>query len=53
MSDKSRDAFVLEIERIEKALTKTKSAYLKKDYAKAIRRMRRELDEYDKFHKRA
>lgn len=42
-----REKFVNEINRLEKALSQTRSKYLKADYKKAIIRMRRELREYD------
>lgn len=51
--DKQREKFVDEMKRIEEALKKTKSKYLKKDYSKALRDMKRELRDYDKFRKQA
>jgi len=47
--DKQREAFVCEINRLRTAVRKTKSDFLKKDYGKAIRRMERELAEYDRY----
>ena len=47
--DKMRDKHVAEIRRLEDAYRRTKSAHLKRDYEKAIRRMMRELEEYDEF----
>lgn len=49
-ADAQRDKFVAEIRRCEEALKKTKSKYLKRDYQKALKRMRSELAEYDRFH---
>ena len=49
--DKQREKFINEIKRIEEALKKTKSKYLQKDYSKALRNMKHELKEYDKFRK--
>lgn len=34
---------------MEEAMNKTSSKYLRTDYSKAIRRMKRELKEYDQF----
>ena len=47
--DKQREKFVAEIERLEEAIEKTDSKYLKRDYTKAVKRMKRELEDYDKF----
>ena len=44
-----RDEFVAEMKRIEEAINKTNSPYLKKDYKKALIRMRKELAEYDNY----
>lgn len=51
--DKQRELFINEMKRIEEALKKTKSEYLQKDYSKALRDMKRELRDYDKFRKQA
>ena len=48
-NDKQRDAFVAEIMRLENAVKKTNSKYLKKDYGKRIAKMRMELKQYDKY----
>ena len=37
---------IAEMKRLKTAFNKTKSTYLKNDYAKAIRRMQEELREY-------
>lgn len=47
--DKMRESFVLEMERIKSAIACTTSGYLKRDYTKALKRMERELKEYDSF----
>lgn len=44
-----RDEFVAEMNRIEEAINKTNSPYLKRDYKKALIRMREELIEYDNY----
>ena len=44
-----RDKYVSEIRRLEAAVKKTDSKFLKADYTKAIRRMKRELEQYDRF----
>lgn len=49
--DKQREKFVAELNRLKEAVNITKSAYQKKDYLKAIRRMEIELKEYDAFQK--
>lgn len=52
MSDKQREIFVQEMERIEEALTRTTSEKLRRDYTKALHDMKRELFDYDRFHRR-
>lgn len=47
--DKQREKFVQEMKRLEEAIEKTKSEYLKYDYSKALKRMKLELAYYDKF----
>jgi len=44
-----REKHVAEIKRLEEACQKTKSNFLKRDYGKAISRMKKELDEYDAY----
>lgn len=48
-----RDEHVQEISVLERALKQTSSAYLKRDYRKAIRRKKLELEEYDKLHRQS
>ena len=47
--DKQREKFVEEMKRLEVAIEKTKSPYLKHDYTRALKRMKLELAYYDKF----
>ena len=47
--DKQREAFRAEIIRLEEAKRRTTSEHLRRDYGKAIRRMRAELRQYDRF----
>lgn len=47
--DKMREKHVAEIERLKTAIAKTKSIYLKRDYEKALKRMQKELKEYDRY----
>lgn len=46
-----RDEFVTELQRLRDAYDKTKSKFLKRDYGKAIKRMERDLCEYDSYRK--
>lgn len=47
--DRIRDNYVAEIQRLEGAIRETRSGYLRRDYSKAVRRMRKELRDYDRF----
>ena len=47
--DKMREKHVAEIERLKTAMEKTDSEYLKRDYGKALKRMQRELRDYDRY----
>ena len=47
--DKMRKNRVAESERRKTAMEKTDSEYLKRDYGKALKRMQRELKEYDRY----
>lgn len=49
MADKQREAFQAEIVRLEEAKRRSTSEHLRRDYGKAIRRMRAELRDYDRF----
>lgn len=51
--DKQREKFVSEINRMEEAINKSKSEKLKRDYSKALKKMKRELKDYDNFKKGA
>lgn len=41
--------YVAEMNRLREAIKKTNSEYLKADYSKALKRMKRELKEYRRF----
>ena len=47
--DKMREKHVQEMERLKAAIQKTKSPNLRRDYTKALNRMKRELKDYDRF----
>jgi len=47
----ARERQEAEIERLKVAIEKTESPYLRKDYTKAVRRLTRELKEYDRLRK--
>ncbi len=47
MAGNKREEFTAELARLKQARRRTTSRYLKTDYGKAIRRMTRELAEYD------
>ena len=47
--DKIREKHVAEMRRLQNAINKTKSEHLKRDYSKALVRMRNELLEYDRY----
>ena len=51
MIDKQRAVVVAEIERMENAMRRTQSKYLVADYNKAVKRLRRELADYDSFRR--
>ena len=51
--DKQREAFQAEISRLEDAKRRSTSEHLRRDYGKALRRMRAELREYDEFKREA
>lgn len=48
--DKMRDLFVSEMDRLRDAIARTDSESLRRDYEKALKRMRRDLRDYDRFH---
>ncbi len=48
-TDRQRELFQAEINRLEEAKRRSTSEHLKADYSKAIRRMRAELREYDRY----
>ena len=45
--DNARQAHIDEMNRLADAIYRTESPYLKRDYAKALNRMEKELREYD------
>lgn len=47
--DPAREKFVADMEVLRDAISRTRSPYLRKDYEKALRRMERDLKEYDRF----
>lgn len=47
--DKIRKKHIAEMERLKTAIEKTDSEYLKRDYEKALKRMQKELREYDRY----
>lgn len=49
MIDKQRAVVVAEIERMEDAIRRTKSKYLMVDYTRAVKRLKKELRDYDRF----
>ena len=51
MSDIRREEFVAEMNRLSNALEVTKSPMLRRDYSKAMRKMKRDLADYDRFQK--
>lgn len=46
--NKAREEHIKEMSRLQDAIKKSSSWKLKKDYGKALARMRRELQEYDR-----
>lgn len=49
--DEQRSKQVAKIARMADAVMRTKSPKLKRDYLKAIRKMERELAEYDRYRR--
>lgn len=47
--DKMRERHAAEMERLEDAMKRTTSNHLKCDYGRALKRMRKELEEYDRY----
>ena len=50
MSDTQRQEFTKKIKYYKTIIATTDSPYLKRDYQKAVKRMQRELRDYDRFH---
>lgn len=51
MGNDKRQEYCAEIKRLKEACRKTKSKYLKNDYGKRIKRMKKQLAYYDYCHK--
>ena len=49
--DKQRQKFVDEMNRMKEAVEETNSDCLRNDYLKALKKMKRELKQYDNFKK--
>lgn len=49
MNDPQREKFISEINKYQTAIKSTDSIYLKRDYLKKLKRMRKELEEYDRY----
>lgn len=49
--DEKRREFIAEMKRIQEAMHRTKSQYLRRDYRIALKEMTKELADYDAFHK--
>ena len=47
--DKMREKHIAEMKRLKTAMEKTDSEYIKRDYEKVLKRMQKELKEYDKY----
>lgn len=50
--DKMREKHITEMNRIKTAITKSKSERFKRDHIKALKRMEKELKEYDLLRER-
>ena len=46
---RNREQLVQEISRVKKALDKTKSVYLRREYTRHLWKMQKELRDYDTF----
>lgn len=46
-----RDEHIAEMREIKTAISKTKSPYARRDLEKALKRKKRELWEYDRWHR--
>ena len=47
--DKMRAKHIAAMDRLRDAIQRTDSEYIKRDYVKALKRMKRELAEYDRY----
>ena len=48
-TDKARERHVKDMERLQEAIKKTTSKHLVRDYVKALKRMAKDLEEYDRY----
>lgn len=48
--DAQREKHLAEMDRLRDAIARTDSEYLRRDYLKALKRMERDLRDYDRFH---
>lgn len=53
MENTQKEIFVNEIKRLQNALYRTRSPYLKRDYQKAIKRKQRALREFERYQREA
>ena len=53
MENTQKEIFVNEIKRLQNALYRTRSPYLKRDYQKAIKRNQRALREFERYQREA
>ena len=51
--DKARERHVKDMERLQQAIKKTTSKHLIRDYVKALKRMARDLEAYDRHKAKA
>ena len=47
--DKMREKHVAEMDRLKDAMRRTNSKHLRCDYGKRLKRMQKELEEYDRY----
>lgn len=48
-TDKARERHVKEMRRLQEAISRTTSKSLVRDYMKALKRMLKDLEEYDRY----
>lgn len=47
----ARENHIAEMERLKKAMKETRSDYLRIDYGKKLKKMKKELEIYDKYRR--